>query len=45
MQKAMGYVKDAAPGEEVAVIVLCRPHRAEIPSEPPVDVAGGRLRA
>jgi dimethylglycine dehydrogenase len=41
---AMGYVKDAAPGDEVEVMVLGRPHRATILQAPPFDPTGARLR-
>jgi dimethylglycine dehydrogenase len=45
MSLALGYVKDAQPGDEVDVMVLGRPHRARILHEPPFDPAGERLRA
>lgn len=45
MSLALGYVRDAAPGDEVEVMVLGRPHKAVILSEPPFDPKGERLRA
>ncbi|MCB1342542.1 MAG: dehydrogenase, partial [Pseudooceanicola sp.] len=42
---ALGYVKGAAPGDAVEVMVLGRPHRAVILAEPPFDPSGARLRA
>ncbi|MEX0281468.1 MAG: FAD-dependent oxidoreductase [Arenibacterium sp.] len=42
---ALGFVKDAGPGDMVDVMVLGRPHRATILSEPPFDPKGTRLRA
>ncbi|MDU8913015.1 FAD-dependent oxidoreductase [Aestuariicoccus sp. MJ-SS9] len=42
---ALGYVKDAAPGDRVEVMVLGRPHGAVILDKPPFDPAGERLRA
>ncbi|MCR9274623.1 MULTISPECIES: GcvT family protein [Mameliella] len=44
---ALGYVKagTAAPGDRVEVMVLGRPHGAEILAEPPFDPSGERLRA
>ena len=42
---ALGYVKDAAPGDEVEVMVLGQPHKARILHEPPFDPKGERLRA
>lgn len=45
MSLALGYVKDALPGDEVEVMVLGRPHRAKILREPPFDPKGLRLRA
>ncbi|MEP2717083.1 FAD-dependent oxidoreductase [Pseudophaeobacter sp.] len=44
MSLALGYVKDAVPGDAVEVMVLGRPHRAVILSEPPFDPAGQILR-
>ena len=41
---ALGYVKGAAAGDAVEVMVLGRPHRATILAEPPFDPAGARLR-
>jgi dimethylglycine dehydrogenase len=44
---ALGYVKagTAKAGDRVEVMVLGRPHAAEILSEPPFDTEGKRLRA
>ncbi len=45
MSLALGYVKDARPGDEVEVMVLGRPHKAVILHEPPFDPKGEKLRA
>ncbi|MGA9435589.1 MAG: glycine cleavage T C-terminal barrel domain-containing protein, partial [Roseobacter sp.] len=45
MSLALGYVKDAKPGDEVEVMVLGKPHKARILLEPPFDPKGERLRA
>ncbi|MEM6887844.1 MAG: FAD-dependent oxidoreductase [Pseudomonadota bacterium] len=45
MSLALGYVKDAGPGDDVDVMVLGRPHSARILAAPPFDPQGGRLRA
>ncbi len=45
MSLALGFVKDAAPGDEVEVMVLGRPHRGRILHEPPFDPKGEKLRA
>jgi dimethylglycine dehydrogenase len=45
MSLALGYVKGVGPGDEVAVMVLGRPHKARILAEPPFDPKGERLRA
>ena len=45
MSLAMGYVKDAKPGDRVEVMVLGIPHGATILNEPPFDPAGTVLRA
>ena len=42
---ALGYVRNAAPGDRVEVMVLGRPHGATILPEPPFDPEGTRLRA
>lgn len=42
---ALGFVKDAVPGDTVEVMVLGRPHEAVILHEPPFDPHGSRLRA
>ncbi|MEP4198184.1 MAG: FAD-dependent oxidoreductase [Aliishimia sp.] len=45
MSLALGFVKDAGPGDEVEIMVLGQPHRARILHEPPFDPKGTRLRA
>ncbi|WP_170773972.1 GcvT family protein [Ruegeria lacuscaerulensis] len=45
MSLALGYVKNAQPGDEVEVMVLGRPHKATILQEPPFDAKGEKLRA
>ncbi|MCU9840609.1 aminomethyltransferase family protein, partial [Ruegeria sp. WL0004] len=45
MSLALGYVRGVAPGEEVEVFVLGKPHKARILHEPPFDPQGTRLRA
>ena len=42
---ALGFVKDAKPGDRVEVMVLGQPHGATILHEPPFDPEGARLRA
>ncbi|MFV2052820.1 GcvT family protein [Aliiroseovarius sp. YM-037] len=44
---ALGYLKagTAAPGDEVDIFILGRPHRARVLAEPPFDAKGERLRA
>ncbi|MEM1078893.1 MAG: FAD-dependent oxidoreductase [Pseudomonadota bacterium] len=44
MSLALGFVKDAVPGDRVEVMVLGRPHKATILSEPPFDPQGRILR-
>ena len=44
MSLALGHVHGAAPGDEVHVYVLGRPHKATILDEPPFDPDGKRLR-
>jgi len=44
MSLALGYVKNAGPGDVVDVMVLGRPHKATILSEPPFDADGAVLR-
>ncbi|MFD0858380.1 GcvT family protein [Roseovarius aquimarinus] len=44
MSLALGYVKGAQAGDAVEVMVLGRPHRAVILSEPPFDAKGEILR-
>ncbi|GAA6159556.1 FAD-dependent oxidoreductase [Ruegeria sp. HU-ET01832] len=45
MSLALGYVKNAQPGDEVEVMVLGHPHKATILQEPPFDAKGEKLRA
>ena len=45
MSLALGFVKDAGPGDEVEVMVLGQPHKARILHEPPFDPSGEKLRA
>jgi len=45
MSLALGYVKNAGPGDEVEVMVLGQPHKARILHEPPFDPRGEKLRA
>lgn len=45
MSLALGFVKDAVPGDDVDVMILGRPHRARILDTPPFDPMGARLRA
>ncbi|MEL6608415.1 MAG: FAD-dependent oxidoreductase [Pseudomonadota bacterium] len=42
---ALGYLKGVAPGDAVDVMILGRPHRGRVLSEPPFDPTGERLRA
>ncbi|MBV1926202.1 MAG: FAD-dependent oxidoreductase [Rhodobacteraceae bacterium] len=44
MSLALGFVKNAGPGDEVEVMVLGKPHRARILHEPPFDPKGLILR-
>ena len=44
MSLALGYVKDAVPGDAVEVMVLGQPHAARILDAPPFDPEGRRLR-
>ena len=44
MSLALGFVKDAQPGDEVEVAILGLPHKARILEEPPFDPKGLRLR-
>ncbi len=41
---ALGYLRDAGPGDRVEIMVLGRPHRARILQAPPFDPDGARLR-
>ena len=41
---ALGYVRNAGPGDEVEVMILGRPHRGVILAEPPFDPKGEKLR-
>jgi dimethylglycine dehydrogenase len=45
MSLALGYVKNAVPGDQVEVMVLGQPHKAVILAKPPFDPDGDRLRA
>ena len=45
MSLALAYVKNAGPGDAVEVMILGRPHKATILTEPPFDPKGVRLRA
>ncbi|MCI5112631.1 MAG: FAD-dependent oxidoreductase [Marivita sp.] len=45
MSLALGFVKNARPGDQVEVMVLGRPHWAVILDRPPFDPEGTRLRA
>ncbi|PTX56045.1 dimethylglycine dehydrogenase [Litoreibacter ponti] len=42
---ALGFLKDVAPGAEVDVMILGRPHRGVVLDAPPFDPEGVRLRA
>ncbi|MCH2094669.1 MAG: FAD-dependent oxidoreductase [Rhodobacteraceae bacterium] len=44
MSLALGFVKDATPGDAVEVMILGTPHRATILEHPPFDPKGQRLR-
>ena len=44
MSLALGFVKDAKPGDVVEVMVLGRPHKAVILEKPPFDADGMILR-
>jgi len=44
MSLALGYVKNAQPGDAVDVMVLGKPHKATILHEPPFDPKGEILR-
>ncbi|MEL7097746.1 MAG: FAD-dependent oxidoreductase [Pseudomonadota bacterium] len=45
MSLALGFVRDAAPGDAVEVMILGQPHKAVILDAPPFDPGGERLRA
>ena len=45
MSLALGFVKDAEPGDAVEVMVLGQPHKARILHQPPFDPNGEKLRA
>lgn len=45
MSLAMGYLKDTPAGTAVDVMILGRPHRGVVLSEPPFDPQGKALRA
>jgi dimethylglycine dehydrogenase len=42
---ALGYLRDAGPGDQVDVMILGVPHRAVVLEAPPFDPNGLRLRA
>ncbi|MCH2168486.1 MAG: FAD-dependent oxidoreductase [Oceanicola sp.] len=42
---ALGYLRDAGPGDQVDVMILGVPHRAVVLDAPPFDPNGLRLRA
>ncbi|MFV1528379.1 MULTISPECIES: GcvT family protein [unclassified Phaeobacter] len=44
MSLALGFVREAMPGDAVEVMVLGRPHRAVILERPPFDADGAILR-
>jgi dimethylglycine dehydrogenase len=44
MSLALGYVKNAQPGDAVDVMILGKPHKATILHEPPFDPKGEILR-
>lgn len=45
MSLALGYLKDVPAGTEVDVMILGKPHRGVVLSEPPFDPKGEKLRA
>jgi dimethylglycine dehydrogenase len=45
MSLALGYLKDVQVGDAVDVMILGRPHRGVVLSEPPFDPKGKKLRA
>ena len=45
MSLALGYLKGVAAGTEVDVMILGKPHRGVVLSEPPFDPKGKKLRA
>ena len=44
MSLALGYLKDAIPGDNVEVMVLGQPHRGKVLEAPPFDPDGIILR-
>ena len=42
---ALAYLREVSPGDRVEVMILGRPHAAEVLAGPPFDPAGARLRA
>ena len=42
---ALGYLRDAGPGDQVDVMILGVPHRGVVLDAPPFDPNGLRLRA
>ena len=45
MSLALGYLKDVKAGDAVDVMILGKPHRGVVLSEPPFDPKGVKLRA
>ena len=45
MSLALGYLKDVPAGTKVDVMILGKPHRGVVLSEPPFDPKGEKLRA
>ena len=45
MSLALGFVKGIESGEEVDVMVLGKPHKATVLSEPPFDPESSILRS
>ena len=42
---ALGFLKGVGAGAEVDVMILGKPHRGVVLSEPPFDPKGAKLRA
>ena len=45
MSLALGYLKGVEAGAQVDVMILGKPHRGVVLSEPPFDPKGEKLRA